>query len=47
MFGIEDPGIWIAYLMSAGCVIFAAWYGFAHWNEEDEASKKPKTPGTE
>jgi hypothetical protein len=36
MFGIEDPGIYIAYLMSFGCVLFALVYGIAKWNEEDK-----------
>ncbi|MDR2495855.1 MAG: hypothetical protein LBD21_01850 [Tannerellaceae bacterium] len=36
MFGIDDPGIWTAYLLSAACLIFAAWYGITRRNEEDE-----------
>jgi len=40
MFGIEDPGIWISYLMSFGCVIFAVWFGITRWNKDDD-SKKP------
>jgi hypothetical protein len=43
MFGIEDPGIWIAYLLEVGCVVFAAWYGIARWNEEDDDSNNPKS----
>jgi hypothetical protein len=43
MFGINDPGIWMAYLIAVGCVIFAAWYGIAHWNEEDKPGNNPKS----
>ncbi len=35
MFGIEDPGIWIVYLMSILCVAFSIWYGIRYWNRED------------
>lgn len=35
MFGIPDPQIWIVYLLSVVCVIFAAWFGIKYWNEED------------
>lgn len=43
MFGIDDPGIWMAYLIAVGCVIFSVWYGIAHWNEEDEPGNNPKS----
>jgi hypothetical protein len=36
MFGIEDPGIWIAYLLGFLCVAFAVWYGVSRWNKEEE-----------
>jgi len=36
MFGIPDPGVYIAYLMMAGCLIFALFYGIIKWNEKDE-----------
>ena len=36
MFGIEDPGIWIAYLMSFLCIVFSVWYGVTNWNKEDK-----------
>jgi len=39
MFGINDPGIYIAYLMMACCVIFAVWYGLSRWNEKDREDK--------
>ena len=40
MFGIEDPGIYIAYLMMAGCLIFSIGYGIAKWNEKEEEDEK-------
>ena len=36
MFGIEDPGIWLAYLLIIGCVVFSIWYGIVNWNKEDK-----------
>jgi hypothetical protein len=36
MFGIHDPGIWIAYLLAFGCMVFAVWFGIATWNKEDD-----------
>ncbi|MDR2533181.1 MAG: hypothetical protein LBC81_00115 [Tannerellaceae bacterium] len=46
MLGIDDPGIWSAYLLSAACVIFAAWYGITRRNEEDgdEHTDNPDKP---
>ena len=35
MFGIDDPGIWIAYLLIVLCLIFSIWYGIKKWNSED------------
>ena len=26
MFGIDDPGIWLVYLLAFACVIFAIWF---------------------
>ena len=46
MFGIEDPGIYSAYLLGVGCLIFALIYGIARWNEEDkddDSSNSKKT----
>ena len=34
MFGIDDPGIWIAYLMIVLCLVFSVWYGISHWNND-------------
>jgi hypothetical protein len=36
MFGIEDPGIRMAYLLAVACLIFAVWYGLSHWNSEED-----------
>jgi hypothetical protein len=45
MFGIDDPGIYIAYLMALGCLVFALWYGITRWNEKDEdESINPENP---
>lgn len=39
MFGINDPGIWMAYILAFICVVFAFWFGITRWNKED----KPRT----
>jgi hypothetical protein len=36
MFGIEDPGIRIAYLSAFVCLVFAIWYGVSRWNKDEE-----------
>ena len=36
MFGINDPGIWVAYLMAFLCLAFSVWYGISRWNKEEE-----------
>jgi hypothetical protein len=36
MLGIEDPGIWIAYLLAFACLAFSIWYGITHWNKDEE-----------
>lgn len=36
MFGIEDPGIWIVYLLTILCVAFAVFFGVKRWNREDK-----------
>lgn len=33
MFGISDPGIYLAYLLVFLCVIFAVIYGIVNWNK--------------
>lgn len=37
MFGISDPGVWLAYLLEVLCLAFAAWYGIKYWNQDDES----------
>ncbi len=34
MFGIEDPGIWLAYLLAFGCLIFSIIYGIVYWDKD-------------
>lgn len=36
MFGIEDPLIYLPYLLSVLCVLFATWYGVKHWNKDND-----------
>ncbi|MCC8144822.1 MAG: hypothetical protein LUD02_10580 [Tannerellaceae bacterium] len=36
MFGINDPGIWLAYVLALACLIFSVWYGITRWNEDDK-----------
>jgi hypothetical protein len=36
MFGIEDPMIWLAYLLSIATVVFSAWYSVRNWNKKDK-----------
>jgi hypothetical protein len=38
MFGIKDPGIYLAYLLAFTCVIFAVVYGIINWNKGDNDS---------
>jgi hypothetical protein len=40
MFGINDPGIWIAYLLIAACVVFAIVFSIKSWNQEDVPESK-------
>jgi hypothetical protein len=36
MFGIDDPGIWLAYLLALLCLAFSLWYGISRWNKQDK-----------
>lgn len=36
MFGINDPGIILAYLIAAVCLLFSIWFGITRWNKEEE-----------
>ena len=33
MFGINDPGIWLAYLLAFACLLFSIWFTTKHPNE--------------
>lgn len=36
MFGITDPLIYLPYLLSVICVLFAVWYGIRNWNRDND-----------
>jgi hypothetical protein len=36
MFGIDDPGTWIAYLLAFICLAFSIWYGVSRWNKDEK-----------
>jgi hypothetical protein len=36
MFGIDDPGIWLAYVLALLCLAFSLWYGISRWNKQDK-----------
>jgi drug/metabolite transporter (DMT)-like permease len=36
MFGIDDPQVWLAYLLCIAAAAFAAIYGALNWNKGDE-----------
>ena len=36
MFGIDDPGIWIAYLTAFLCLVFSIWYSISNWNKDEK-----------
>jgi hypothetical protein len=41
MFGISDPGIYLAYLLVFLCVIFAVVYGIINWNKGGNEKDQP------
>ncbi len=43
MFGIDDPGIWLPYLLAFICLIFSAWWGITRWNKDDKSDAYVKT----
>ncbi|MDD4636712.1 MAG: hypothetical protein PHI48_00285 [Bacteroidales bacterium] len=43
MFGIEDPGIWLPYVLAVACLAFSAWWGISKWNKDDESDENEKT----
>jgi len=36
MFGIDDPGIWLAYLLCILSSLLCVAYGIINWNKGDE-----------
>lgn len=40
MFGINDPGIYWAYLLVFLCVIGAVIFGIANWNKGSETNEE-------
>lgn len=36
MFGIQDPGVWLAYLLCILSAVFCIIYGIINWNKGDE-----------
>jgi hypothetical protein len=36
MFGLTDPAIWIAYLLTIGGTLLCVIYGVINWNKEDK-----------
>ena len=43
MFGIEDPGIWLPYLLAFVCLAFSACWGITRWNKDDKSDADVKT----
>lgn len=50
MFGIHDPGIWLAYLLALASLAYSIVFGIVMWNKDDTDSTRdadsihPKTP---
>ncbi|NCA81715.1 MAG: hypothetical protein EOM72_03085 [Opitutae bacterium] len=38
--GIEDPGVWLAYLLSIAGAGLCVGYGIVNWNKGEEPVKK-------
>lgn len=36
MFGIDDPFVWLAYVLSIGSTILCVVYGLFTWNKGDD-----------
>ena len=34
MLGIDDTGIWLAYLLAVICLIFSMYWGITRWNRD-------------
>ena len=37
MFGLDDPQVWLAYLLCILAAVFAVAYGLINWDKGDEA----------
>lgn len=46
MFGINDPGIWLAYVLAFACAAYSIWFGITHWNKEDKEEANQKQENT-
>ena len=44
MFGISDPGIWLAYLLALVCLFYSIWFGITQGTKDDEESTNPQQP---
>ena len=38
--GIEDPGVWMAYVLTVASAALCVGYGIARWNQGGEPVKK-------
>jgi hypothetical protein len=38
--GIQDSGVWLAYVLSLGSAALCVGYGIANWNKGEEPVKK-------
>ena len=42
MFGIDDPAVWLAYLLSILATVLCVAYGFINWNRGQEPTVGPE-----
>lgn len=42
MFGINDPGVWLAYLLAVICLLFSVWFGITRWNKGSDEDTNQK-----
>jgi hypothetical protein len=36
MLGIDDPGIYLVYVLTVASALLCVWYGIANWNKGTE-----------
>lgn len=41
--GIENPGVWMAYVLTLASAALCVGYGIANWNKGEEPVKKEDT----